>query len=88
MMHEAGSKLSSGRLLASAGKGLGLMALLSRTVGGLLETVSAADREAGDELGNGWRFEQMYLTEFAAECNELPKRRGVLWVRNTRKVDL
>ncbi|MEO8648603.1 MAG: aminotransferase class V-fold PLP-dependent enzyme [Acidobacteriota bacterium] len=41
---DTGKKLSRGKLLASAGKGLGLMALLSPTVASLLENVAAAGR--------------------------------------------
>lgn len=41
-------KLSRGKLLASAGKGLGLMALLSRTVASLYENVSAAGQMVED----------------------------------------
>ncbi len=41
---DTGRKLSRAKLLASAGKGLGLMALLSQTVSSLLETVENAGR--------------------------------------------
>ena len=41
---DTGIKLSRCRLLASAGNGLGLMALLSPTVASLLETVQTAGR--------------------------------------------
>ena len=41
---DIGTKLSRGRLLASAGKGLGLMALLSPSVAEQLETVRKASR--------------------------------------------
>ncbi len=41
-MLQTGNKVSRGRLLASAGKGLGLMALLSPIVASLLETIQAA----------------------------------------------
>lgn len=41
-MMETGKKLSRGKLLASAGKGLGLMAILSPAVRALFETVQSA----------------------------------------------
>lgn len=45
---DSGTKLSRGRLLASAGKGLGLMALLSPVVAGLQNDVRDANRIVDD----------------------------------------
>ncbi len=45
---DAGTKLSQGKLLASAGKGLGLMALLSPAVASLLDDVTKAGRIVDD----------------------------------------